>query len=147
MAKFFFHFVDGDERCDDEWGLDLVGPEQAYLEAVAAARAMWAELLAARTDPMRCAFEIEDENGAQLFRLDFSELLDGSHALRRGAGASEVIVRRLEETHRRATDAKAELHSSFDEVYRSLAEAMVLLGRLAAFERPRRGRGTSGSRA
>jgi hypothetical protein len=113
-----------------------------------AARAMWAELLAARTDPMCCAFEIEDENGAQLFRLDFSELLDRSAASRRRpGGAREVIVRHLEETHRRATDAKAELHSSFDEVYRSLGEATVLLGRFAAFERPRRGKGTSGSGA
>jgi len=35
-SSFIF---DGDGQCDDEWGLDLAGPEQAYLEAVSAARA------------------------------------------------------------------------------------------------------------
>jgi hypothetical protein len=76
MATFFFHFFDGENRSDDEWGLELAGTEQAYLEAVAAARAMWPELLAARIDPTRCRFEVTLENGEQLFSLEFSELLD-----------------------------------------------------------------------
>jgi hypothetical protein len=137
MTKFFFHFWDGETRSDDEWGLDLGGPERAYLEAVATARAMWSELMTARIDPMRCAFEIEDEGGERLFRLDFSELLDSTaNAPARPLRAREAVVAGLKDSHGRAMRARSELRSSFDDVYRSLGESCLLLARLGKFERP-----------
>ena len=51
MAMFFFHFIDGGDRTEDDMGLELSSPETAYLEAVAGAQSMWAELLARRSDP------------------------------------------------------------------------------------------------
>jgi hypothetical protein len=103
MARFFFHFLDGETTSNDEWGLDLNGPEEAYLEAVAAARSMWPELLAARRDPTRCAFEVTGEGGEELFRLDFSELLDECRASPPAPAPPDEILRlALEETRRHA---------------------------------------------
>ena len=137
MARFFFHFFDGEARSDDEWGLELAGTEQAYLEAVAAARAMWPELLVARTDPTNCAFEVVDELGRQLFRLEFAELLDGCRDAPAPVHSREIIHRALEETHRRAATAREDLRLQFDEVYKSLGEASALLSKLNRLERPR----------
>ncbi len=136
MAKFFFHFFDGECRSDDNSGLELPGTEEAYLEAVAAARAMWPELLTARCDASRCAFLVDSENGAELFRLDFSELLDDCRpSAVNPARSNAVLIRRLEETHRRASTARSDLRASFDEVYKALGESTALLARISAFER------------
>lgn len=147
MSRFFFHFCDGDVHERDEIGLECASAEHAYLEAAAAARAMWPELLAARTDPTRCAFEIKAENGEHLFRLDFAELLDdclvrAERAPRQGTS----VLRAIEETHRRASGAKANLKLSLDDLRETLAEANALMAQLAAFEkrRPIVGGGSSG---
>lgn len=138
MTQFFFHFLDGESEQPDDIGLECGTPEQAYLEAVAAARAMWPELLAERRDPRHCAFSVADQDGEQLFRLDFSELLDDCrNPLRYDGHPSAVTMDSLRETHRRASNAKAHLRSSFDDVRESLAEANALMARLATFEHPR----------
>lgn len=135
MPSYFFHFCDGETRSVDDGGLELDSLEQAYLEAVAGARAMWPELLAGRTDPRRCAFEVTDATGEELFRLEFSELLDGcrgSAEMRIGRSSEEI--RRLEDTHDFASSVTADLRSSFDQVRQSLNESAALLARLSAFE-------------
>lgn len=136
MARFFFHFFNGESRSEDELGLELAGAEEAYIEAAEAARGMWPELLAARCDPRHCAFEIEGEDGAGLFRLSFSELLDDCRgAAVRPARPSEVLLSKLHETHRRATSSRSDLRRSFDEIRRALDESSALLARISAFER------------
>lgn len=113
MARFFFDFFDGESRSEDEWGLELAGPEQAYFEAVAAARAMWPELLAARSDPLRCAFEVADERGVQLFRLEFAELLNGYRAAGDGpAHAAEIRGCTPRGGHRHPNTAQGAMRSA-----------------------------------
>jgi hypothetical protein len=135
MPTYFFHFFDGNSRSEDDMGLELASAEAAYLEAFAAARAMWAELLADRRDPTRCAFEIADETGAILYRVGFSEVLESC----RQSGpaklpASPVLVAGLETTLRRIHGVNAELRNAFVEVRKSLDESRMLLSRLQALE-------------
>jgi hypothetical protein len=133
MAQFFFHFFDGKSRSRDELGLELDTAEQAYLEAFGAAQAMWPELLAARSNPLDCAFDVTDANDAVLFRLPFAELVD---ACRRPSapGPESELRQAIEATHVRAQTAKEGICSGFDEVRQSLQEASALLARLAKFE-------------
>lgn len=56
--RYYFHLRIGRELSPDEIGLDLPDLDTAYLEAFHAARAMWSELLAERSDPMLRSFEI-----------------------------------------------------------------------------------------
>ncbi len=136
MALYFFHFSDGDLHELDDTGLECSSAEHALLEAAAAARGMWAELLAARRDPRRCAFEVTDSHGEGLFRFDFSELYDECREpVGQAVHPSEVIVRALHDTQRRASTAKASLRISLDDVRSSLAEVNELMAQLALYER------------
>lgn len=134
MSLFFFHFFDGETLSHDELGLELPSADAAYVEAAAAARGMWPELLATRCDPLRCAFDITSEGGEELFRLRFSELVDNCRTPGRKP-AFATLTRNLEETHRRATSAKADFRSSVLDMRQSLAESNALLARFTAFER------------
>ena len=136
MAQFFFHFFDGRSRARDELGLELATAEQAYLEAFTAAQAMWPELLAARCNPLDCAFEVTDAKEAVLFRLPFAELVE---ACRRPSapGPESELHQAIEATHVRAQTAKEDIRNGFDDVRQSLQEASELLARMATFERPR----------
>ncbi|AWN40759.1 DUF6894 family protein [Methylobacterium durans] len=60
MPWFYFHLRTpaGLER--DDVGLDLIGIEAAYLDACRAIPTLTTELLAKKTDPWRCRFEIAD---------------------------------------------------------------------------------------
>jgi hypothetical protein len=113
MARFFFHFFDGENYSYDEVGLEVASAEDAYLEAVAAAREMWPELLDGRQNPLSCAFEITGEGGPTLFRVEFAELLQRAQQHPAPAPFDTAIVRALTETHLRASQAKDELRSSF----------------------------------
>jgi len=115
MAQFFFHFLDGRSRSRDELGLELATAEQAYLEAFAAAQAMWPELLAARCNPLDCAFEVTDAKEAVLFRLPFAELVE---ACRRPSapGPESELHQAIEATHVRAQTAKEDIRNGFDDV-------------------------------
>lgn len=133
MSLYFFHFLEGTERSDDDTGVECASVEMAYLEAFKAAEAMWSELLAARADPRRCAFEIAHQ-GSVLMRLDFSELLENCNrtdgSLPWGKhGLADAIAN----THQRACVAKKDLEASFAEVRQSLDDASELLSRLDAF--------------
>ncbi|MEQ9662719.1 MAG: hypothetical protein RLN87_09255 [Parasphingopyxis sp.] len=136
MNTFFFHFIDGERCSTDQDGLELANVEEAYLQTVAAARAMWPELLAERRDPRDCAFVVSVEGGEELFRLDFSELLESCGGAPKRLPRSSEIIDRLRETHLHASCVRADLHASYDEVYRSLAESVSLLAQFRAFERP-----------
>lgn len=135
MPAFFFHFLDGDERVEDDAGIDLASAEQAYLEAVAGIRGMWSELLDQQRDPLRCAFEIADAGGAMLFRVDFAEAMKmRDERLYLPALKAAQLIRSLRDTHRRASVARSELTSSLVDVRRALAESRSLLSRLKAYE-------------
>ncbi len=76
MAKFFFHFRQGDLYQADDLGCEFASAEAAYVGAFAATQDMWRELLIKRQDPLLCAFEVRDEHGRDLFTLPFAEVLD-----------------------------------------------------------------------
>ena len=62
--RYFFHFLAGHARLDDDAGLELSGPEAPRAEAVRAAREMISDLLR-RDEPVQPdgAMEITDEQG------------------------------------------------------------------------------------
>ena len=74
--RYHFHLRIGRELSPDEIGIDMPDLDTAYLEAFQAAQAMWAELLAERSDPMLRSFEIADSNGRVLLILPFREVLE-----------------------------------------------------------------------
>src|SRR5437588_4179287 len=74
--RYYFHLRTGRSFSPDAIGLDLPDLETAYLEAFEAARAMWGELLAERSDPLIRAFEIADEHGQILLTVPFAEVLE-----------------------------------------------------------------------
>ena len=76
--RYYFHLRIGREFSPDEIGLDLPDLDIAYLEAFHAARAMWSELLAERSDPMLRSFEIADSDGRVLLVLPFREVLESA---------------------------------------------------------------------
>ena len=137
MALFFFHFFDGRDRFMDDLGVDLPSADQAYLEAVATATGMWGELIASRTDPSCCAFDIANSEGLTINRVEFSELLENCRPAISKSPPTDV-GRPLAETPRRAVMARADLVTSLTQVRQSLAEASALLSRLEAMQRPRR---------
>jgi hypothetical protein len=136
MTMFFFHYFDGEAHSSDDEGLEFESTERAYLEAVAAARAIWPELLAERRDPRKCHFLVADANGEELFRLEFCELLDDCRESTVRPGPSGQVLAALKDTHRRAATARADLGISFVHIYQWLGEGTALLARLSDFERP-----------
>lgn len=134
MALFFFNFSDGKSLSDDDVGLELPSAEDAYLEAVAAAKSMWSELLTSRVNPTRCAFDVTDEGGRTVHRVEFQELLENCRPAERTDLPSSGLMRSLEETHERASTARADMALSLAQVRHSLAEAHQLLSKLETFE-------------
>lgn len=136
MPLFFFHFIDGADRQEDDIGIEKASAEDAYLEAMAGAKGMWADLLTSRRNPLRCAFDVCDAAGESLFVVRFAELIESlpdpsvrlaNHALH--------LADRLRETHLRAQEARASLTQSMATVRGSLEESSRLLSRLRSFER------------
>src|SRR4029079_6159522 len=68
--RYYFHLRVGGTLSSDELGLELPDLETAYLEAFRGAQEMWAELLAAGSDPFSRAFEIADADGRTREVLD-----------------------------------------------------------------------------
>ena len=130
MPRFFFHFHDGTSQTRDDTGVEFGSAEEAYLGAFGAARDMWPELIDARQDPMGCAFEIADAQGAALFQLPFAETLESCQISPKKPASSAEIQRGIDEVHRRVLAARAELRFGFDSARSSLVEAKRLLARL-----------------
>jgi len=137
MPQFFFHFYDGESRASDDVGLEFASAEQAYLEAVASAGAMWPELLTARCNPLNCAFEIADSKGQILFHVPFEELVEACARPAQAPESRSELHRQIEDTHVRAQIARMAIRTSFDDVRQSLLQANALLGQLGRFERSR----------
>jgi len=135
MALFFFNLCDGETQTIDEDGLELTSSEDAYLEAVSAARGMWGELLASRINPLRCAFNVTNETGHTLFRVEFPELLEQCRPADPGSPPLAGVMQSLERVHERANAARAEIASSLAQVRRSLAESNDLISKLERLER------------
>lgn len=76
MAIYFFDFCQGNSVSQDDLGVSFESVEKAYIEVYETALAMWGELLRQRQDPRRCSFRIRDAQGAVLFILPFTELLE-----------------------------------------------------------------------
>jgi len=76
MPRFFFDFLQADERKPDPEGVEFASVEEAYLEAFHGAEEMWGALLKQRCDPRRCRFEVRDSNRNLLFIFPFQEVLD-----------------------------------------------------------------------
>lgn len=115
MKPYFFHFFDGESCSADDIGLELDSPERAYLEAARSAKAMWAELLEDRCDPLRCAFVVAGEDGKELFRFEFAELIENCRPAKDNAvGPAGVRSRKLTDHHRRATDARSNTGSPIE---------------------------------
>jgi PAS domain S-box-containing protein len=72
--RYFFHFMVGDSRLDDDLGLDCASPDEARAEAVCAAREVIADLLR-RNEPVPAdgAVEITDDRGRIVESLDLAE--------------------------------------------------------------------------
>lgn len=107
--------------------------EEAYVEATAAARDMWPELLTSLINPLFCAFEISDENGALLFRLPFAELIENCRIPR--ASTSRHIAVELTRAIARAQEAKNGLTQEVGQARRHLAEASQIIDKLNLLER------------
>ena len=142
MPLFYFHFFDGETLEPDDFGVEFASTEEACLEAFAAAREMWGELLRTRRDPSRCAFDIGNEAEDILLRVNFSELTDacGGSEFQPGFGSAE-LVRSIEQTARKAASAQAELKSSLALASQRLAESRSLLEQLSVFAPARPGTG------
>lgn len=75
MRRFYFHLKGPDATERDQIGVACPDVERAYLEACRALPDLAAEILRARKDPMRFAFEIENEDRVLLLTVPFCELL------------------------------------------------------------------------
>ncbi|MDW5316840.1 DUF6894 family protein [Rhizobium sp. PL01] len=75
MPRFFFVLIDGDEIDEDLEGIDLPDAGAAYQETLRAAREMMIEDLALAKPLHEKAFEVSDESGCLLFRVDFKDVL------------------------------------------------------------------------
>ena len=133
MPQFFFHFSDAGEIENDEIGVEFDSVEQAYLEAVATARSLWPELLSARRDPSRCAFEITNAEGAVLFHLPFSELLEGDREPALSRPVTIELHKRLTETHARAQLAREDVRRGITQAHASLRDITNLMAQISAY--------------
>ena len=134
MPRFFYDFFDGDTWSQDEVGLDFPSAEHACLEAFEAARGMWRDLADGRRDPSACAFDIKSDGGESLFRFEFSELL-GRRSWQGSDAPVTAIIRKIEENHRRAIEARSGIQQSLEQTLASLHDARLMLTRLDMIER------------
>lgn len=72
--RYFFHFLAGDARLDDDLGLESAGPSLARIEAIRAAREMIADALR-RNEPVPAdgVIEITDERGQLITQVSLLE--------------------------------------------------------------------------
>ena len=77
--RYFFHFLAGDARLDDDLGLDYDNPAAARRDAIRAAREMIADLLRRNQPaPAEGSVEITDERGRLVDCIALSEAAFGS---------------------------------------------------------------------
>jgi hypothetical protein len=130
LARYFFHFRNGETLTPDHHGIEFDSADAALSEACKAAIAMWSELLEQRSEPTQCAFEIADESGNALFVLPFAEVLERCGLRGRPAPPASDLHALLLHTHERAVTARTDVQSGLTSVRHSLAEVRNLLDRL-----------------
>ncbi len=77
MARYFFHFWDGDSFIYDTEGSDLTDANEAYLEGFETAQHLAIELIRDRRPVGRARLDIIDDRGAKLFEVTFAEAIGG----------------------------------------------------------------------
>lgn len=111
MPVFFFHLHTPRGREDDAVGTDFPSLEAAYLDVCRAIPEMVLELRQAGCDPMRCAFEIVDDEGRHLMDVPFAEMLTaGADLCRRPASdRTETMAALVERLRRLVEDNRAQV--------------------------------------
>ncbi len=134
VIRYYFHLRVGRDLSLDELGIELPDLDAAYFEAFQAAQAMWAELLAERSDPLIRSFEIADAEGQVLLTLPFREVLDRA---RRHPGPLPNEVKSagalLEKTRSLAASLRDEINAArqiIENAHRSMEQTEDLLNRL-----------------
>ncbi len=136
MARYFFHFRNGEMLTRDELGIEFDSAAMALAEGAKAAIAMWSELLEQRSEPTRCAFEISDEGGNVLFVLPFSEVLERCQLTRLRRPPASELTKLLHLTHERALAARTDVQYGLTSVRHSLGEMRRLLDQLDSYTQP-----------
>jgi hypothetical protein len=119
----------------DELGIDLPDLDTAYLEAFAAAQAMWAELLAERANPFLRSFEIADASGRILLTLPFREVLDRARKPARMPEEVRSAQALLSKTGTLAASLRAQMNQTQEMIgkaRRTMQETRAVLNRRAA---------------
>lgn len=130
LPRFHFHFSNNGRLCRDNHGIVFATPEEAYLQANAAAEAMWPGLLRDRTDPMACKFIVTDAQDSLLFQLPFCELVERCRNPSAPEKRRSELTLAIEGNRVRATVAHARLQTEMHQTRRSLDEMTELLRRL-----------------
>ena len=123
MPHYYFHLASPDDFSRDEIGSDFPDIESAYLGACQAALDMSVEMLRQRRDPSRQRFEISNDEGASLFDLPFSEVLQpNAHS-----EPPDKLIRSLQRHHDRAQQTRFELRDEFEQTRSLLRSTRALL--------------------
>lgn len=135
MAKFYFHFREGELLSPDDQGSDFPDVEEAYLSAFHTAQEMWRDLLVERRDPRRCSFEVNDAQGRTLFVLPFMEILEAcrTNAAKTESPAARTAVDIHLKAVRTSNAIRAELKATRSSM-KLLKESLDLLARLRDIE-------------
>ncbi|PDT15432.1 hypothetical protein CO670_17855 [Rhizobium sp. J15] len=75
MARYYFHVRRGERLEPDSEGVELASPEEAYREAVGAAREILAEAILAQQSTDGDSFEITLEDGTLLAIIPFASVI------------------------------------------------------------------------
>jgi hypothetical protein len=126
MPSFKFNFREDQTLSIDEIGLEFTSIEKAYLAAFEAAHDLWPELMRARRDPRKCAFEITDEAGKVLIVLPLSEVLESC----RNAEQRRPLSSRSRENVDRMKRLSQELVDQLEQAKNNVINARSALNRL-----------------
>jgi hypothetical protein len=133
MPRFFFHLRSQDGLSADETGTDFPCLEEAYLGTCDAILEMAVEMLRARQNPTKDAFEIADDRGNVLMEVPFSEVLWPGAVTNKPVRSETIRV--FESCRRRAERShvlQAEIRAEFQQARNTFSDIHANLARLAA---------------
>jgi hypothetical protein len=142
MPRFYFHLRGEDGVSRDTEGIDFESMDEAFLDAFRAATDLWRELLIARKDPRRHAFEIADAAGQVLTVLPFMEVLETARS-GTDRGSTLRTFQDVQATIRRSSAARDAIASEIRAAWNHLAEARVLLRSFDSRSKVRQSRGSA----
>lgn len=132
MTRCFFNFRQGSSYFMDHEGIEFDTVEEAYLEAVRAAKDIWSELLNRREDPLLCLFDVRDAKGNELFCLPFAEILEscaGRTPEHKLPALQDSVAHSLE-SRRLAKQATTGISAALKETRAALGETFRLMSRI-----------------